>query len=72
MIDNEIKIFFSNDIYSALKKWCTVIDGLQIPTTVKCCYNAVQYNTIIHTSLQWLRQNINQGSLSQKTPHISP
>ena len=25
-----------------------------------CRYNAVQYNMILHTSLQWLRQSINQ------------
>ena len=39
---------------------------------VKSPYNAVHYNTIMHTSLQWLRQNIDQGLHSQKTPHISP
>ena len=27
--------------------------------TVKRCYNAVQYNMILHTSLQWLGQSIN-------------
>ena len=29
--------------------------------TVGCLYNAVQYNMILHTSLQWLRPNINQS-----------
>ena len=31
------------------------------PDTVECCYNMVQYNMILHTSLQWLRQNINRS-----------
>ena len=39
--------------------------------TVRCRYNAVQYNMTMHTSLQWARQNLNQGLQSQKTPHIS-
>ena len=39
---------------------------------VECRYNAVEYNTIMHTSLQWSRQNINQGLHSQETPHSSP
>ena len=38
--------------------------------TVECRYNAVEYNTIMHTPLHWLRQNINQCLHSQKTPHI--
>ena len=41
--------------------------------TVECCYNMVQYNMIIHTSLQeLLRQNINHRRNPQKTPHTSP
>ena len=40
--------------------------------TVECRYNAMQYNTIIHTSLQWPMQNPNQGLHSQKTLHTSP
>ena len=28
---------------------------------VECCYNAVQYNAILHRALRWLKQNINQG-----------
>ena len=35
-------------------------------------YNAVCYNMILNTPLQWLRQNINQSLPSQKTPHNSP
>ena len=40
--------------------------------TVGCHYNAVLYNTTLHITLQWQRQNTNQGLRSQKTPHISP
>ena len=43
------------------------------PDTVRCHYDAVQYNMIIlHTVLHWLGQNINQRLYSQQTPHISP
>ena len=42
-----------------------------VPNTVQCCYNAVQYNEILYTSLQELRQNISQGLPPQDT-HISP
>ena len=40
--------------------------------TVKCRYNAVQYNMSWHKSLQELRQNTNQRLNPQKTPHTSP
>ena len=33
--------------------------------TVGCHYNAVRYNMILHTSLQWLRPNINQSFSTQ-------
>ena len=33
-----------------------------------CCYNKVQYNMILHSSLQWLRQNKNGGLNPQQTP----
>ena len=39
---------------------------------VECRYNAVQYNMILHTSLQKLGQNINHWLKPQKTPHTSP
>ena len=39
--------------------------------TVRCCYNVVHYNMILHISLQWLRHNRNQGLHSQKTSHNS-
>ena len=35
---------------------------------VECCYNAVQYNMILHTTLQWLKSNINQNLNPQKHP----
>ena len=41
-------------------------------TTVECSYSAVRYNTIYHTPLHWLTQNINLNLDSQKTLHISP
>ena len=40
--------------------------------TVESRYYAVHYNTIFHTTLRWLKQNINQIVKSQTTPHISP
>ena len=36
--------------------------------TVECRYNALQYSTIMHQSLQWPRQNFNQDLHSHKTP----
>ena len=39
--------------------------------TVGDRYNAVQYNKILHTSLQWRGQNINQRLNLQKTHHIT-
>ena len=42
-----------------------------ILTTVKCRYKVVQYNMILHTSLQELRQNISQRLNPQKTPLTS-
>ena len=35
-------------------------------------YNTVQYNLILHTSLQWLWHNIHQSFSAQNTPHIWP
>ena len=40
--------------------------------TVGCRYNAVHYGTILHTWLQWLRQNVDQSVNPQKHTHISP
>ena len=35
-------------------------------------YNAVQYNSIFHTALRWLMQNVSKSVKLQITPHISP
>ena len=40
--------------------------------TVECHYNILQYNMVLHTLLQELRQNISQRLNPQKTPHTSP
>ena len=37
-----------------------------------CRYNAVQYNTLFNTSLQWLNQDTNYSLNPQKTSHTSP
>ena len=34
-------------------------------TTVECRYNSIQYYMILHTSRQWLRQNIHQNLNAQ-------
>ena len=39
---------------------------------VECRYNAVRYSTILHSTLQRLKSNINRNLNPQKTPHISP
>ena len=40
--------------------------------TVECCYNVAQYNKILHTSFEKLRQNINQRLNPQKnTPYLA-
>ena len=40
--------------------------------TAMCCYNTVQYNTILHTWLWWLIQSINGSLNPQNTPYNSP
>ena len=45
---------------------------LKFSNTVLCRYNAVQYNMMLHTTLQWLKSNINQNFNPRKTPLISP
>ena len=41
-------------------------------STVECYHNGVKYKTILHTSLQWLRQNIYQNFNLQTTPISRP
>ena len=47
-------------------------DCLCCRNTVEWRYNAVQYNMVLHTSLQEVRQSINQRLHTQKAPHSSP
>ena len=40
---------------------------------VWCCYNKVQYDTILHTKFWWMKQNINQElKLNQRHAINSP
>ena len=40
-----------------LHQWCEGVIQFLKQNTIKCLHNAVQYNMILHTSLQWLGQN---------------
>ena len=44
--------------------------GLWFVITVKCRYNTVHYNIMLHASLEWRMWNINQNLNTQKAPHI--
>ena len=46
--------------------------GMLYKSTVKCRYNAVQFITILHTTLRLQWQKVNQILKSQQTPHNSP
>ena len=37
-----------------------------------CCYNVVQYDMLLHTALQWWRQNLDKELELYKTPHTLP
>ena len=39
--------------------------------TVECRYNAVQYNTILSTALQRLRQNLIRGWSHERDPYLT-
>ena len=65
-----IFLYFSPRDYKVLLS-ASVRDGVEISytvytltlnnnNTVKCSYNTVQHNVILHSSLQWVIQNINQ------------
>ena len=43
----------------------------EIYDTVRCHYNAVQYRMILHTSPQWLQQNIYQSLNPQNNPYLT-
>ena len=67
--------------YSNLNKFaidiCNVCNAIYpfnwgiVTHTIQCCYNPEQKGRIRHPTLQWLRQNNNQGWHSQNTHHIS-
>ena len=42
-----------------------------LQNTVKCYYNVIQYNTIFHTALGWLKQNINQRQITNYIPYLA-
>ena len=41
-------------------------------STVKCHYNPVEYDIIWNTSLQWLRQSVDESLNPQNTSHTLP
>ena len=43
-----------------------------LQNTLECCYNAVQFTTILPLALGWQWQTVNQILNSQQPPHISP
>ena len=47
------------------------VRDLLMADAVRCHYIAVQHFIILHTSLQWLAQNINQGLNPQNTPYFT-
>ena len=49
-----------------------ILVSISFKCTVQCLYNAVQYKKLLHISLQWRGQNINQILNLQKTHHTSP
>ena len=59
-------------------EWKIVTDALyddmfKAEYTARRRYNPVQYNTLLHTLLQWLRQNINHWelALAKDTPYLA-
>ena len=57
---------------SDFQQLCIITDFFKESYTVKCRYNAVWFITILHTTLWWQWQKVNQILESQQTPHISP
>ena len=51
--------------------WCFPFLYRQKWYIIECCYNAVQYNMILHTSEHWLRQSMNQSFNPQNTSQTS-
>ena len=52
-VPNKIRQLRSNLLANAIRR--------ELMNTVESHYNAVQYNMILHTLLQWLRQSMNHG-----------
>ena len=48
-----------------------VLMQLTKTSRVEYSYNAVQYNIIFYTALQWLKYYKNQRFYSEETPHTS-
>ena len=48
-----------------------IMTSLWWPSKAECLYNAVQYNMTLHTSLQWLCQNVYQSFNPQDTPYLA-
>ena len=60
-------------IESYIRYMYHVIDNLYPKKgTAGYCYNVVQNNMTLHTSVHWMGQNIDQSLNSQKTCHSSP
>ena len=51
---------------------CTCASFPLCQYTFECRNDAVQYITVLHTTIQWQEQNIKHISKSQHTPHIQP
>ena len=46
-------------------KWNIYLYNGLVPKTVAYHYNAVEYDTILHVALQWLKQKFNKSLNSQ-------
>ena len=63
-------LIFHKEIFQLpVPTWCWEMIGNV--NTFSCYYNVVQYNVIVHTAQQWLKQSICLGQHSQKILHIS-
>ena len=66
-----IYTFWSSSLYSHNISYQERPILHHIQYTVGRHSNAAQFNTILHTTLQWLEQNVNQGLYSQKHPYLA-
>ena len=58
--------------YAKWRPLCLCVSMFMTHQIVECHYNVVEFNMVLHTSLQEVRQNINQRLNPQKTLHTSP